>query len=210
MKKGALCAAALFAGLSLSPVAASASTIIGGGTSVELTATSTFQSLGLGVATYGTASATMNGSNIVANFLITGGSKNDSTGALLVQHNGSGLNFSSGTDMLSIGNFEIDTDAGTVMGIASANGTDLGIVPLFTLGANSTLLLTWEAAGAFTSVFGAPDLTGANIGTATITAVTAGAVPEPASWGLMIGGFAFAGAALRRRSAQATRLAAAA
>lgn len=37
--------------------------------------------------------------------------------------------------------------------------------------------------------------------------ITPGAVPEPASWALMIGGFAIAGAAMRRRSAAAVSFA---
>jgi hypothetical protein len=34
----------------------------------------------------------------------------------------------------------------------------------------------------------------------------AGAVPEPAAWALMIGGFGFAGATLRRRKAAPARI----
>ncbi len=37
--------------------------------------------------------------------------------------------------------------------------------------------------------------------------LTAAAVPEPATWALMIGGFAFAGAAMRRRARTAVRFA---
>lgn len=211
MIKGALSAAALVAGLSLTPVAASAAPIIGGATAIDLTATSTFQSLGYGVATYGTASSFLSGGNIVATFLVTGGSRDDATNALLVQHAGSGLNFTSGSDTLSIGNFEIDTAAGLVRGSASANGFTLGDnISLFTLGANSMLMLTNEAAAAFTTTLGAPSLAGATIGTANPTIVFGpSGVPEPASWGLMIAGFGFVGASLRRRANRTARLAAA-
>ncbi|WP_010546224.1 PEPxxWA-CTERM sorting domain-containing protein [Sphingomonas elodea] len=209
MIKGALGAVALVAGLSLTPVAASAAPILGGATAVDLTATSTFQSLGYTLSTYGTASSFLLGNDIVATFLATGGTRNDSTGALLVEHNGSGLNFMSGANMLSIGDFVVDTANNVVRGSATANGTGLGTVSLFNLGANSTLTLTNEAAAAFTSTLGAPNLAGATIGTAQVNVVFGpSGVPEPASWGLMIAGFGFAGAALRRRS-QATRLAAA-
>ncbi|OAN57600.1 hypothetical protein A7X12_06965 [Sphingomonas sp. TDK1] len=205
-------AAALVAGLSLSPVAASAAPIIGGATAVDLTATKTFQMLGFGVTTYGTASSFMVGNDIVAAFLVTGGTRNDSTGALVVEHNGSGLNFTSGGNTLSIGNFVIDTAAGIVRGSASANGAALGSnLSLFTLGANSALTLTNEAAAAFTTTLGGPSLAGATIGTATPTVVFGpSGVPEPASWGLMIAGVGFVGASLRRRAGRTARLAAAA
>lgn len=201
MIKGALSAAAVMAGLSLSPVAASAAPILGGATAVDLTATSTFQSLGYTLATYGTASSYMQGNDIVATFLATGGMRNDATGALYVEHNGSGLNFTSGANTLSIGNFIVDTANGVVRGDASANGMTLGSVALFNLGANSALTLTNEAAAAFTSALGAPSLAGAAIGTAQVNVVFGpSGVPEPASWGLMIAGFGFAGASLRRRA----------
>lgn len=38
----------------------------------------------------------------------------------------------------------------------------------------------------------------------TVSAVLSAAVPEPATWAMLIGGFAFAGLALRRRPAMAT------
>lgn len=209
MIKGALGAAALVAGLSLAPVAASAAPILGGATAVDLTATSTFQSLGYSLATYGTASSFMLGNDIVATFLATGGTRNDSTGALLVEHNGSGLNFTSGTNTLSIGDFVVDTANDVVRGSAAANGTALGTVSLFNLGANSTLTLTTEAANAFTAALGAPSLAGAKIGTAQVNVVFGpSGVPEPASWGLMIAGFGFVGASLRRRARRSMGVAA--
>jgi hypothetical protein len=211
MIKGALSAAALVAGLSLTPVAASAAPIIGGATAIDITATSTFQSLGYGVATYGTASSFTVGSDIVATFLVTGGTRNDSTGSLLVEHAGSGLNFTSGGNTLRIGDFVIDTAAGLVRGSASANGFTLGSnLSLFNLGTGSVLTLTNEAAAAFTTTLGAPSLAGATIGTASPTLVFGpSGVPEPASWGLMIAGVGFVGASLRRRASRTTRLAAA-
>ncbi|WP_084581374.1 PEPxxWA-CTERM sorting domain-containing protein [Sphingomonas azotifigens] len=211
MIKGALSAAALVAGLSLSPVAASAAPILGGATAIDLTATSTFQSLGYGITTYGTASAFTVGNDIVATFLVTGGTRDDATKALVVEHAGSGLNFTSGANTLSIGNFVIDSAAGVVRGSASANGFTLGSnLSLFTLGANSALALTGEAAAAFTTTLGTPALAGVTIGTANPTIVFGpSGVPEPASWGLMIAGVGFVGASLRRRHARSVRLAAA-
>ncbi|WP_294331746.1 PEPxxWA-CTERM sorting domain-containing protein [uncultured Sphingomonas sp.] len=210
MIKGALSAAALVVGLSFTPVAASAAPILGGATAVDLTATSTFESLGYSLATYGTASAFKLGNDIVATFLVTGGTRNDSTGALLVNHNGSGLNFTSGSNTLSIGNFVVDTANGVVRGSAAANGFTLGTLSLFNLGANSTLTLTNEAAAAFTTTLGAPNLAGADIGTAQVNVVFGpSGVPEPATWGLMIAGVGFVGASLRRRLRATTDAAAA-
>ncbi len=211
MIKVALSAAALVAGLSLTPVAASAAPIIGGATAIDITATSTFKSLGYKVATYGTASAFTIGNDLVAAFLITGGTRDNSTGAMIINHAGSGLKFSLGGNTLSIGNFEIDTAAGLVRGSASANGFTLGSnLSLFNIGAGSVLTLTNEAGAAFNTTLGTPGLTGATIGTANPVAVFGpSGVPEPASWGLMIAGVGFAGASLRRRTRNAARLAAA-
>jgi hypothetical protein len=39
---------------------------------------------------------------------------------------------------------------------------------------------------------------------AVIASPDAAAVPEPAAWAMMVGGFALAGTALRRRAARAT------
>lgn len=52
-----------------------------------------------------------------------------------------------------------------------------------------------DAAGG--AVFGAP---GGNIWYAETWVVRGGAVPEPAAWGMLIGGIALVGAAIRRRS----------
>jgi len=178
----------------------STATIIGGGTQVTLTAAGTLTGLGLTFTPYGTASVVPAPGDPIVNFLITGGSR-DGDGNLLVRHNGSGLDFSADGATLRIGDFLIDTAAGLVSGSAFANGAALGTVPLFTLGSDLSLLLTSEAAGAFTTVFGAPDLAGAQIGTALVVPVFA-PVPEPAAWALMIGGFLIVGATARKQRAR--------
>lgn len=179
---------------------AQAATIIGGGTEVALTAAPTLTSLGLSFNTFGSSSTRIVNGVPVATFLITGGTVNDTTGALLVRHDGSGILFSANNSTLSIGNFLIDSAAGLVSATTIANGTGLGVVPVFNIGPGLTLNLTSQAAGAFTQVFGAPNLTGATIGTADINAVVA--VPEASTWAMMIFGFLFAGAALRSRQGQ--------
>jgi hypothetical protein len=194
-------AAALAAATLATPAAAA--TIIGGATEVTVTAAPALTGLGLSFAPFGTASVTTNSAGLpVASFLITGGTRDDLTGALLVRHDGSGLTFSSAGRTLSVGNFVIDTAAATVTATATANGSPLGTVPLFTIGSGLSLLLTPQAAGAFTTVFNAPNLAGTQFGTADVNAVfapTAAAVPEPAAWALMILGFGLVGRTLRGR-----------
>lgn len=185
--------------LVLAPTApAAAATIIGGATEVTLTSASTLSGLGLSFAPFGTASVIPRAGPPVVSFLITGGTTDPVTGNAIVRHDGSGLAFTAGSNALRIGDFVIDTAAGLVRGSAVANGTTLGVVPLFNLNSSSQLLLTSQAAGAFTTVFGAPNLTGTVIGTADVNLVAA-PVPEPATWALLIGGFALIGATMRQR-----------
>jgi len=198
-KLPALLASAAFALTALVATPASAANVIGGTTDVTLTAAPTLAGLGLSAAPTGTATVTTTAGIPTFTFPITGGTINDSTGAALINHDGSGILFSAGTSTLQIGNFLIDTAAAQVFGSAVINGsTTLTGVPLFTIGTGTSLSLTSQAAGAFTSVFGAPDLTGVNVGFARVNAVTA-AVPEPATWGLMLLGFGVVGYGLRRR-----------
>lgn len=187
------------------PTAATAATIVGGGTDVTVTAAPALTGLGLSISPFGTASISTLGPVPVATFLITGGTIDTGTGAALVRHDGSGLNFTAGSNSLSVGNFVIDTAAARVTANATANGTSLGNVQLFTIGTGNSLSLTAAAAGAFTNVFGAPNLTGTTFGTADINAVVAPTtVPEPASWAMLIAGFGIVGGALRSRRQRRT------
>lgn len=190
---------AFFALFSISAVPTHAATIVGGSTSVSLTAAPTLIGLGLSIAPFG--SANLDGiAPPVATFLITGGSVNGPDA--LIEHDGSGLLFTAGTNSLSIGNFLINTALSSLTGKVIVNGTTtLNNVPLFDIGAGLTLNLTSQAAGAFTSVFGAPNLTGALIGTAVTNPIVQNVapVPEPGVWMLMIAGFVIVGIALRRR-----------
>lgn len=181
---------------------AQAATIIGGATSVTLTAAPTLTGLGLSFSPFGTASAiTGTGGIPIVTFLVTGGTVNDITGSALIQHNGSGLRFTAPGKILTIGDFLINTTTNVLTGTVVANGgSPLSNVPLFNIGNGLSLSLTSQAAGAFTAVFGAPNLTGAAIGTASTSFVTSTAVPEPAAWGMMLLGFAIVGTALRARN----------
>ncbi|MDZ7588076.1 MAG: PEPxxWA-CTERM sorting domain-containing protein [Parasphingorhabdus sp.] len=184
---------------------ASAATIVGGSTSVSLTAAPTLQGLGLTISNTG-MSFLLGTSPPVATFLISGGSVNG--GNSLIEHEGSGLLFTAGANSLAIGNFLIDTSAGILSGDVVANGASLMDVPLFNIGPGLTLLLTSQGAGAFTSVFGAPDLTGATIGTATTNPIIQAAiVPEPETWAIMIFGFFAVGIAMRNRKIRTNVLA---
>jgi len=173
-----------------------------GTTSVELTAAGLLASNGVAVQPVGTA--TLTGATAV--FPITGGTLNGADA--LIEHDGSGLTLSRGSDHLLLLNFLIDTAAGQVFGdgvlIDDVGGVPTALavndVPLFDLGTATTggipLLLTAAAAGALSSLFALPDLTGAQIGLAS-PAVSA--VPVPAAVWLM--GSAIAGLGLLRRRA---------
>ena len=64
--------------------------------------------------------------------------------------------------------------------------------------------LAWAAGALTLSYFDSNNGDNTQFVTATIRAESTGAVPEPATWALMISGFGLAGAALRRRRAVAT------
>jgi PEP-CTERM motif len=179
---------------------ARAAAIIGGGTAVTLTAAPTLAGLGLSFAPFGSASAVVNGGIPTVTFLVTGGVVNDATGKAVIRHDGSGLNFTAAGKALSIGDFVINTTTNVLTGKVVTGGSTLLDVPLFNIGSGLSLTLTSQGAGAFTTVFGAPNLTGATIGTASTNIVTAvAAIPEPASWGMMLLGFAVVGGAIRTR-----------
>jgi hypothetical protein len=169
--------------------------IVGGNTSVLLTAASTLGGLGINVAPLGSATVSLAADGTpIALFPITGGSSDATSGAALIEHDGSGLALSNATATVNLENFLIDTAASLLSGVVSVGSTSLGIVPLFSIGSGLSLSLTSDAGAALSSVFGIPDLTGALIGTATVSPVL-GAVPEPsvlalALIGLLAGGYA--------------------
>jgi len=94
------------------------------------------------------------------------------------------------------------TGANAVDGNAAANRSQVSaLIDGLSIGVGDTFALRWTIADSN------PALTedGLAVDDLTITASTAiAAVPEPATWAMMIGGFGLAGAALRRR---ATRIA---
>lgn len=181
-------------------VGAHAVAITGIETTVELTAAGLLVSNGIAVQPVGTGSL----AGVTATFPITGGTLNGSDA--LIEHDGSGLSLSKGNDHLLLLNFLIDTAAAKVFGDAVViddvggvpSAAALNDIPLFDLAAATSggipLLLSGTAAGALVSLFGLPDLTGAQIGLAN---PSVSAVPVPAAWWLM--GSACAALGLRRR-----------
>ncbi|MEM8773649.1 MAG: VPLPA-CTERM sorting domain-containing protein [Pseudomonadota bacterium] len=168
---------------------------IGGNTTVEITAD--LNGLGLAGAPFLFASVDTSGPNPVFSFPITGGSTNGNT---LIEHDGSGVTLAALSDPTinaTVSNFLIDVGAGTVSG--NVNGStdqavlfDFGTVD----GSGIQLLIADPLAGALTSVFGAPDLAGAEFGIANAFPETANvpAVPLPAGLPLLavgLGGFWF-------------------
>jgi hypothetical protein len=193
----------------MSASSANAVPIVGGTTAVTLTAAPTLTAAGITVAPTGTATATISNGIPTVTFPITGGTQNDSTGALLLNHDGSGLLFTaSGNRSLALSNFVVDTAMLTVSGNATANGTAIpGLTPLFNILVNNDLALTSQAAGAINTVFGTSLAAGTVVGNARINAVTA-AVPEPGTWAMMLLGFGAVGLTLRRRKPAQTAQAA--
>ena len=176
---------------------AHAATIIGGTTKITLTAAPNIVALGFSIAATGTGTLS-NDNPPVATFDITGGTVNG--GDAVIDHDGSGLGFTQGLRTLRFSNFRIDTVAKTVSGdifLGDLIGSATGI---FDIGPGLSLIIKPETAKIFTDSFGVPDLTGVVLGAAiTNPVVDTPAVPEPATWFMLVTGFAFAGVNLRRR-----------
>lgn len=208
-----LVAAFVFTALAFAPGSSQAATLVGGATRVQVTAD--LAALGLTPGVLGTASI-VSGSPLTVAFPITGGSLSGSLAGFIL-HEGSGVSLTAGSNTLALTNFIIDTVGQRILGDAALNGTSLATdLPIFTFSLASvtpaeltnlsapalSLLISSQAAGALTTVFGAPDLTGAQFGLAATAPTTA--VPEPASWALLIIGFGLVGAAHRRRTTSVT------
>ncbi|GGI85331.1 hypothetical protein GCM10007973_22400 [Polymorphobacter multimanifer] len=162
----------------------------------------------------GTASI-VSGSPLTVSFPITGGSLNSALSGFIL-HEGSGVSLTGGSNTLGLSNFIIDTVSQRILGDASLNGSLIANdLSLFTFDLSSvtaaqltdlsspslSLFFTPGAASALTQVFGAPDLAGVQFGLAA-TGPSVAAVPEPASWAMLICGFGLVGVVARRRQAR--------
>ncbi len=208
--KLSLVAAAAWLSVAAVPTAhAQALPIVGGVTSVTLTAAPTLASVGLSVAPLGSALVSPGSTGIpIAYFPVTGGAIDTVSFAGSVQHAGSGLSLSSASATVSLTNFVIDTTTSLLSGNVAVGGSALGVVPLFSIGSSGvatspfSLALTAAAAGALSTVFGIPNLTGAVLGTANTIPITS-AVPEPATVASMLAGLTLMGGLMSRRRAAA-------
>lgn len=207
MYRSVRCLAAL--ALGFAPVAANATTIAGGTTAVRVTA----DLAGLGLTPGLTGSATVDSSLGFDRifFPVTGGDLDFSTLAGQIRHDGSGITLTSGATVVGLGNFVIDTAASQLLADVTLNGSAFAsAAPIISFSlagltagqvtdlANPAISLrfTQTGASALTAAFGAPDLTDAEFGLAATAPV---AVPEPATWAMMILGFGAVGLATRRR-----------
>jgi hypothetical protein len=178
----------LFALFVLCTANALPATITGGTTSVALDSTFVSTVVGAGVTPAAIAPGMLTGST--ATFPITGG--DTMTG--MIDHSG-GLSFTKGSDSATIENFVIDLNTALLSGEVIANGgTPMMNVNLFNIGSGNTLTINSALAADLSAVFGVPDLTGATVGVATVSPITASAVPEPSALGfLSVGAVLFAG-----------------
>jgi hypothetical protein len=195
--------------LGLTPVAAQATTIASGTTAVRVTAN--LAGLGLTPGLTGTAQADTSLGFARILFPITGGDLDFSTLAGQIRHDGSGITLTSGSTVVGLGNFVIDTQASRLLADVTLNGasfasaapilqfdlTGLSAGQITNLSSPAiSLRFTQAGASALTAAFGAPNLTNVEFGLAATAPV---AVPEPGSWALMILGFGTVGLAMRTR-----------
>ncbi|MEM7710417.1 MAG: VPLPA-CTERM sorting domain-containing protein [Pseudomonadota bacterium] len=201
MKHALTLAAAAALGALSAGATAQAATISGGITDVTVTAD--LAGLGLGGAPFGSASVTPPATFM---FPITGGTVDDDTGAAIIEHEGSGVTLATLDDTddveVTVGNFVIDTGLATVFGdvIGGPEGLDLFAFSDDDLdfADGIDLDITGTLAGALTSVFGAPDLTGAQFGVA-VTSPELAPIPLPASAWMLLAGLGGMGVMARRR-----------
>ncbi len=194
MKRLSLWLSALVLAVASLPAWAQALPIVGGTTSVKLTAAPLLTGAGISVSPLGSATASPGSDGLpLVYFPVTGGSLDTGSFAASIEHQGSGLLLSSATASVNLTDFVIDTVGLRLTGDVAFGSTSLADVPLFNIGLTGSpflpfsLALTSEAAGALSAIFGLPNLTGTVIGIANTLPITT-AVPEPATVASMLGG----------------------
>ena len=137
----------------------------------------------------------------VATFSMPGPSKFVNLSSLTATLNGQTLNASTTTQFfLNTNNF-----AGLFFGSAGNGGgsfaaTGPGLVGYDAVSALPTTALTTYGVGPVTIFTDRGTVQLSSFGNGTFTAALAGAVPEPATWAMMIAGFGMVGGSLRRRA----------
>ena len=192
-----VCACLTGAALLLPAAAMRADSLIGGNTTVTLNS-GTLTTLS-GLFTVGVVPpATISGLNV--SFPIVADT------ATTISHSG-GLSFTGTTTPKGVGtttdieNFVINLSNDTISGTVVVNGgMPMTGVTFFDFNSSLALTLDPALAGALTSLYGVPSLSGAPIGTAAINPAP---TPEPSSLSLLAMGAGGIGAAVRRRFARA-------
>ena len=111
---------------------------------------------------------------------------------MLITNVGTGANFLSPPDFFLWGN---DTDPGAPGGYQNSWRLEFGFLGLgYDKNANATYTVDWAFSSAETGAI--------NNRIVLVQGAGAGAVPEPASWAMLIAGFAVVGSAMRRRAAK--------
>ena len=154
--------------------------ITGGNTSVALDGGLVSTLIAAGITPAAVSPGTL--MNTTATFPITGGD----TGTGIINHSG-GLSFTQGASSAILDNFVIDLNTMLLSGDVVANaGTPMMNVNLFNIGSGNTLTINSTLATDLSAVFGVPDLTGATVGVATVSPITASAVPEPSTFVFLV------------------------
>jgi hypothetical protein len=173
--------------------------IIGNETTVSLTAFDFLVGAGFAVAPLDDALVDDTIDPPEITFPITGGSLDTATGFALIEHDNSGFSLTKDGRTASFRNFLIDTEQLLLSGDTTVNVTTAMDFPLFDVapaGAQFSLTLTPEAALLLDAAYLVGDLTGVEIGLATVDVQV---VPIPAAFPLLLSGLAFIGVIARRR-----------
>ena len=128
--------------------------LVGGETSVTLTAAPALQSLNIDVSPLGSGLIDASSADPVAQFPITGGTLGPDAGEAVILHQASGLRLSGSGGSVDLSDLLVDTQNHLVDANVSANDFLVGNVAVFDLGQDGTLSLTSDAARLLDSTFG--------------------------------------------------------